>query len=66
MKTFISLALVVIFSVSGCTDFITSGDREESRASRPSPADISTKTKSDEPSIMRDSSKSAPSLPSNK
>jgi len=64
MKTFISLALVVIFSVSGCTDFIAPGDREESRASRPSPADISTKTVNDETDEMRDSSKSAPSLPS--
>jgi len=64
MKTFMIVVLLAIVSVYGCADFIAPGDREESRASRPSPADISTKTKSDETGIMRDSSKSAPSLQS--
>lgn len=64
MKTLTILAIITIFTISGCSDFIGSDDTQESRASKPSPADISTKIKYEDEVKQRDSSKSATTEPS--
>ncbi|MCC6864954.1 MAG: hypothetical protein IT280_02210 [Ignavibacteria bacterium] len=66
MKTLIALTLISLFAASGCSDFIGTNDSQESRASRPKPADYSTKKDTDEIRSTRDTAKAAPTLPSSK
>ncbi len=62
MKTAILLAFAII-SLSGCSDFIGTEVKQEARASKPSPADVSTKHNYDEVIVKGDTSKAAPTEP---
>jgi len=62
VKTAILLAFAII-SLSGCSDFIGTEVNQEARASKPSPADISTKHNYDEVIVKGDTSKAAPTEP---
>ncbi len=62
MKTVLILVFA-IFSISGCSDFIGTEVKQEARASKPSPADVSTKHNYDEVIVKGDTSKAAPTEP---
>lgn len=62
MKTAILLAFAVIL-LSGCSDFIGTEVKQEARASKPSPADVSTKRNYDDNIVKGDTSKAAPIEP---
>lgn len=66
MKTLTILALITIFSVSGCSDFIGTDEKQEARSSQPSPSDYDTKLNIDEEGTVRNTSKAAPILPGKK
>lgn len=64
MKTLTILALINIISVSGCSDFIGTDEKQEARSSQPSPADCDTKLIIDEEGTAGNTSKAVPILPS--